>query len=97
MLLTFDPKVVRLSAVKKAAYRLSDVVTAEISLSEGGITCRLVPVPGSEESEERLEHLFRTAALDQELREQIADETAPLRNAILALAFSPIVSSKEAH
>ncbi len=42
----------------------------------------------SEEAQEEGVRLFFQELLDQELREQIADETTPLRTLILAHAFS---------
>jgi His-Xaa-Ser system protein HxsD len=83
-----DPRVYRLSAVKKAAYRLGDRCSALIALlPEGGIQVRL-----SAKSEgapaEAIEPAFLSELMDQELREVIASETERVRNLLLAQAFS---------
>jgi His-Xaa-Ser system protein HxsD len=86
---TFALSVYTLDAVKKAAYRLSDRASPEISIDGERVSCKLhfgTPV-SIERSEEILTDL-RNEVLDQDLRERIADETAPLRNAILAHVFS---------
>jgi His-Xaa-Ser system protein HxsD len=88
--LTIDMRVYRLTAVKKAAYRMADRCTAVI----GALADPLVPVtlrfrPGMTESGAReAARLFFQELLDQELREQIADETSAMRTLILAHAFS---------
>jgi His-Xaa-Ser system protein HxsD len=88
--LRIDVRVYRLTAVKKAAYRLADRCTAVI----GALADPLVPValrfaPGTTEpAAVEAARLFFQELLDQELREQIADETNALRTLILAHAFS---------
>lgn len=88
--LMIDVRVYRLTAVKKAAYRMADRCTAVI----GALADPLVPVtlyfkPGTTESGAReTARLFFQELLDQELREQIADETSAVRTLILAHAFS---------
>ena len=83
-----DPRVYRLSAVKKAAYRLGDRCFVQIELlSEGGIRVRLAAKSGHVPPQ-TLEGDFRNELLDQELREAIAEETAGVRNLLLAHAFS---------
>src|SRR5690348_16628345 len=79
--LMIDVRVYRLTAVKKAAYRMADRCTAVI----GALADPLVPVtlrfkPGiSENGAREAARLFFQELLDQELREQIADETGPVR------------------
>lgn len=88
--LMIDVRVYRLTAVKKAAYRMADRCTAVI----GALADPLVPVtlrfkPGTTASSAReTARLYFQELLDQELREQIADETSALRTLILAHAFS---------
>jgi len=88
--LVIDVRVYRLTAVKKTAYRLADRCTAVI----GALADPLVPVtlrfkPGTTEAGAReTARLFFQELLDQELREQIADETSAVRTLILAHAFS---------
>ncbi len=84
--LVFDEAVFSISAIKKAAYVISHLASVDIRLDDGKIKCALRPhTPGPTDS---LVADFRIEVLDQDLRETIADETAALRNAILAHAFS---------
>lgn len=85
-----DPRVFRLSAVKKAAYRFGDRCFVRLEIgAEGAIEVRLtarsehLPLPA-------LEGEFRNELIDQELREAIAEETERVRNLILAQAFSGV-------
>jgi His-Xaa-Ser system protein HxsD len=85
-----DPQVYRLSAVKKAAYRLGDRCFAQIEIgAEGRIQVRLTP-KSDKVSLQGLAGDFRQELLDQELRESIAQETERVRNLILAQAFSGV-------
>jgi len=78
-----------LDAIKKAAYRISDRASCEITNDERVVTCTLrLLAPSSEEDAVRIADLFRIEVLDQDLRSSIASETAALRNAVLAYAFS---------
>lgn len=87
---TIDLRVYRLTAVKKAAYRLADRLTASMaSHDEHSVAVTFTFKTGTNESTAReAERLFFQELLDQELRESIAAETAPLRTLILAQAFS---------
>ena len=88
--LTLDVRVYRLGAIKKAAYRLADRFTAAI----GSPTADTIPLTlrfkanTTDASARESVRLFFEELMDQELRESIAEETAPLRNLILAHAFS---------
>lgn len=85
-----DPRVYRLSAVKKAAYRLGDRCFARIEvLSEVSVQVGLT-AKSEETSLPTLEGEFRNELLDQDLRESIAEETERVRNLILAQAFSGV-------
>lgn len=85
-----DLRVYRLSAIKKAAYRVAAQCTVVLGAEEEGRQhVSFLMKPGS------ADHALLEAAraffqelLDQELREQIAEETAPVRTLILAHAFS---------
>jgi His-Xaa-Ser system protein HxsD len=85
-----DLRVYRLTAIKKAAYRIAAHCTVVLGTEEEGMQhVSFLMKPGSSE-----DALFEAARaffqelLDQELREQIAEETAPVRTLILAHAFS---------
>lgn len=83
--LRIDLAVYRLAAVKKAAYRFSNFATAAIEL-DGGHAVVVLTQAGEHAGD--LQQAFLREVLDQELREVVADETAPVRNLILAQVFS---------
>jgi His-Xaa-Ser system protein HxsD len=88
--LTLDLRVYRLAAIKKTAYRLADRFTAAVGSPEADV----VPVTlrfkasATDASARESVRVFFEELMDQELRESIAEETTPLRNLILAHAFS---------
>jgi His-Xaa-Ser system protein HxsD len=90
--LAIDARIYRLSAVKKTAYRLAERCTAVISAFEGD-SIRLdlrFKTATTEEAARETARLFFQELLDQELREQIAEETTPIRTLIMAHAFSKV-------
>jgi His-Xaa-Ser system protein HxsD len=75
--------------IKKAAYRFSGRCSFDFQSEGKEIICKLFfPCAQSPKIAASIELAFRNELLDQDLRERIAEETAPLRNAILAYAFS---------
>jgi len=86
--LTVDPFVYRLSAVKKAAYRLADRCFVQIEQPPGGGIRVGLTAKSGEVPPHVLEGEFRNELLDQDLREIIADETGRIRNLLMAQAFS---------
>lgn len=85
----FPAGIYSLDSVKKAAYRLSDKLVVDIASDESGIRCTLSFLGAFSQAEaDALIAAFKLEVLDQDLRESIAAETGPLRNAILAFAFS---------
>ena len=88
--LVIDPHAYSLAAVKKAAYRLAARFTAVLGeVSESTVSVRLTfPKVVTEEEASEAARIFFQEILDQDLREQIARETAPLRDVILAHAYS---------
>ena len=87
---TVDLRVYRLSAVKKAAYRMADRCTIRLDRCESDrvrLTFDFPPRCGPAEARECTKAFFQEL-LDQDLREQIGEETEPLRKLILAHAFS---------
>ncbi len=85
--ITVDPDVYRLSAVKKAAYRLGNRCYAHIELLDKNISLTLKPKSDNEPLS-TLEGDFWNELLDQDLRESIAEQTERLRNLLMAQAFS---------
>jgi His-Xaa-Ser system protein HxsD len=89
ILIRFDDRIISLSAVKKAAYKYISTFAVDFSLENNEIVCALTfTAPTSEELSAKFAEDFKKEALDQDLREQIKTETAPIRNLIFALAFS---------
>ena len=87
--LRFDGEAFSLSAVKKAAYRFSGQCSFDIHVDNDVIVCSLLfAEPQTPEYIAKLELGLRNEVLDQDLREAIATETALIRNAVLAMAFS---------
>jgi His-Xaa-Ser system protein HxsD len=85
----FPARLYTLDTIKKAAYRFSDVAAIEILPDDDKVECRLHLLSQSADKQvEELVNNFRIEVLDQDLRASIAAETAPMRNAILAYAFS---------
>ena len=85
-----DLRVYRLAAVQKAAYRFAERCTAVLGAPDGNrLPVSFVFRPGVVE-QDALEtmRLFFQELLDQELREQIGEETRAVRALILAQAFS---------
>jgi His-Xaa-Ser system protein HxsD len=94
--LTLDRSVYSLDAVKKAAYHFSDRFAVDISLAPDQIVCDLTYAQSLGESERAASVAeFRKELLDQDLRESIGRETEAVRNAVLAVAFSPVSSRGE--
>ena len=86
---SFDSRVYALNIIKKAAYRFLDRFVTEIGQNADSWACTLRffnPVDRSTADSAIRE--LEAEVLDQDLRESIARETEPVRNAVLALAFS---------
>ncbi|VVE00815.1 His-Xaa-Ser system protein HxsD [Pandoraea commovens] len=75
-------------AVQKSAYRFIDRLTVVISRVGGDVICEIDVNNGIETSVDNLLANFKRELLDQQLRAQIKAETEPVRNLILAYAFS---------
>jgi His-Xaa-Ser system protein HxsD len=87
--ISFDSAVYSLDAVKAACYRFLDRFAAEIELHERKILCHLTFDESISEASvsANLENL-KKEVLDQDLRIRLKAETEPVRNLILAHAFS---------
>jgi His-Xaa-Ser system protein HxsD len=84
---SFDRSGHSLDAVQRAAYRLSDRMSCEISETADAIEANLhIPEEGA--APDILLADFRNEVLDQVLRERIRAETVDIRNLVLAVAFS---------
>lgn len=87
--ITFDLKVFTLDCIKRASYRVTRNSSVEILAEDGVARCILhFSKPMSPDLAARTVEALRLEVLDQDLRGVVASETAHIRNAVLALAFS---------
>ena len=85
--LAFDQATVDLDALQRSAYAVAAEMTVDVRVSGADYVCTLFPRKRDATGDE-LKHRFRAEVNDQILRLRIAKETEPLRNLVLALAFS---------
>jgi His-Xaa-Ser system protein HxsD len=83
----FSTRIFDIETIKKAAYRFGGYCTFDFAIDGDDVICTLHPFARSAAPME-LTDAFRTEVLDQDLRRIIGAETAPIRNAVLAYAFS---------
>ena len=85
-----DLRCYRLAAVQKAAYRLADRCTVMLGeIEDYRIQVRVLLKPGTLDPDGReIMRMFFQELMDQELRERVSEETAPLRALLIAQAFS---------
>ena len=83
-----DTNVYRLTAIKKAAYKFGDRCGVRIDLEDGQKARIFFTFSAGSVDAEGLAHGFLNEVLDQELREVVAEETANIRDVLLAQAFS---------
>ncbi len=89
MEVTFDSNVTSLTSIKKSAYRFIDKFSVEIATEEANYKCIINFSSDFPEKERKnLKNEFLKEVLDQDLRELINKETEPIKNLILAHAFS---------
>jgi His-Xaa-Ser system protein HxsD len=88
--LCFPNSVYSLGTIKKAAYRFTDRCCFDFRVTEEGATLAILSFSPDVTQDEKaaLQREFRNEVLDQDLREVIGAETAAVRNAVLAYAFS---------
>ncbi len=86
---TFDLAVFSLDVVKTACYKFLDRFTSDIELCDGKIICHLAFDGNfSEDAAMASVDNLKKEVLDQDLRLKLKTETEPIRNLILAHAFS---------
>ena len=92
----FDATVHSLAVMNAAAYRLIGVASCQIERSENKFICRLTPsetsVKGSPPSLEAIKARYIDLVTDEALRERLSQQTEPMRNLILSLAFGSLVA-----
>jgi len=87
--ISFDCQSADLNSIKRSAYKFTDQCSADIRVGEEEVIC--VFDFKNEISDEEFREFsieFRNDVLDEELRADIAAKTEPVRNLILAYAFS---------
>jgi len=87
--LVLDIRVYRLAAIHKAGYRLAARFTLALgSLDDSFVTAVLIPTPEGGGDLRAAVAAFYRELCDQELRENIAEQTKDIRALLLAHAFS---------
>ncbi len=86
--LQLDSSVYLIEAVQKAAYRFIDRFAVVISNESGHIFLDITFDAKYEVNADKILADFKKELLDQNLRVKIKAETEPMRNLILAYAFS---------
>lgn len=84
----FDPAVYRVSAIKKATYKFGDRFHALIRTLDNGVIEVTLKAKLHLDDAQFMAGEYCNEVLDQELREEIADNTQGIRNLLLAHAFS---------
>jgi His-Xaa-Ser system protein HxsD len=74
--------------LREAAYRLIGEASCLIDTVEDRHTCRLIPKGSQEDT--TIRSRFLDLVTDENLREKVATQTAPLRDVIVALAFGAL-------
>ena len=85
--LAFDQATVDLDALQQRGGAVAAEMTVDIRVSGADFACTLFP-RGKDTTDDELTHRFRVEVNDQILRVRITKETEPLRNLVLARAFS---------
>lgn len=85
----FDSRLYSGDAIKRALYRMTDRFAGEVKQADLDYICVLHFSPEKSDITKDLDVMnFKKEVLDQDLREKIRLETEPVRNLILAHAFS---------
>lgn len=87
LVVTFDSTIYRSNAIKKAAYKYGGLFYVHITQLDRATEVRLKPKESCT-TPDALVGEFCNEVLDQELRETVAEETAGIRDLLLAQAFS---------
>jgi His-Xaa-Ser system protein HxsD len=76
--------------LRAAAYRMAGFATCEVDLTNGRWVCGLSSFGPDATPADVLKQRFLSVLNDENLREQIEDRVAPMRNVIVALAFGAL-------
>jgi His-Xaa-Ser system protein HxsD len=80
-------------ALQEAAYRLIGEASCHIDTTGERHICRLTPKRA--DAEEAIRARFLDLITDENLREKVAAQTAPIRNVIVALAFGALARERD--
>jgi His-Xaa-Ser system protein HxsD len=83
-----------IGALREAAYRLIGEASCLIDTVDDRHTCRLTPKGA--QADEAIRSRFLDLVTDENLREKVAAQTAPLRDVIVALAFGALARERDA-
>ena len=87
--ISFETKKTNVSALKRAAYKFTDLCAVELKQNNDITDCIFrFKAHLCEEDFKAFEIEFRNEVLDEELRLEISEQTESVRNLILAYAFS---------
>ncbi len=89
--LTFSREGQQEAPLRQAAYRITGVASCQIDIVEGRWSCLLTADPREALTPESLCARFLAILNDENLRQQIEERTARLRDVIVALAFGALV------
>lgn len=87
-LLRIDSNIFDLRTIKETAYRFADKFTVDIKQVGNEYLISILPLHEENFDATSFENHFRQELIDQDLRRVIREETANVRNLILANAFS---------
>jgi His-Xaa-Ser system protein HxsD len=82
-----------IGALKEAAYRLIGEASCLIDTVGDRHMCRLMPK--RVQADEAIRSRFLDLVTDENLREKVATQTAPLRDVIVALAFGALARERD--
>ena len=82
-----------IDALREAAYRLIGEASCLIDTQGDQHICRLIPKRS--QADEALRSRFLDLVTDENLREKVAAQTAPLRDVIVALAFGALARERD--
>lgn len=91
--LSFAREAQQEAPLRAAAYRMAGSASCEVDLMDGRWTCNLTTIGSETVTPELLKQRFLTVLNDENLREQIEQRTAPMRDIIVALAFGSLALS----
>jgi len=87
--LKFDKEIYDILAIKKAAYKFSDIASFKFNNNGSYYECSINFLSEmNKDSIERFKLDFNNELLDQDLRVKINNETSEIKNVIIGYAFS---------